>query len=488
MKENIKWVAIEPYEPSKKEIKLIEKIAINDAPDKYNLENIEQYNLKYVTEEEKTAFRAIDKNLSEKKELFSQYIGETKKHINTLIKTSSIESLINECNIDLKKEEEHFKDSYGNTSVEYINFRKNFAKFQVINKLDRNAEKPKNKVLFFGIIFISLLFESIGNAFFYAQGSDLGLLGGVVQAFMISIPNIILSFVIGSFIFRYMNHIDKIKKTFAWIGAFISFYMLGFLHLASAHYRHLLTTDPENADKLILYSTWTQPFNLEGFESYILIIIGFGISFLIIYEAYKSDDPYPDYGKKAKELDKLTKEYLKIKKEYKQNLDKLVEIFKKNIKNLELNVNEIKEKLNSTVLEFHKYSDIVDQYSKQELEGAKTLSRMYRKTYNDVCRKNNGETVFQNNETIIYQELNIQDIYYMFDETEKYIVDKKEKYFKEVEDIEKKVLKAIDEMKATELKMISDEQIVKISNKQYNEVKNKLDIEDKEMEEYKKLI
>ena len=218
-------------------------------------------------------------------------------------------------------------------------------RFQEKHKLDIEADYPESKVLFWGILFIVLILESIANSYFYAQGSDLGLLGGVLQAFLVSITNVVMSFGIGFILFRYTNHISIFKKIIAWIGITLSFFMISFLHLITAHYREILIKYPDDSVKNVIYETWNNPFNLSDFDSFILIVIGYAISIFIVLKSYKYDDRYPHYGQ--------------IDREYK--------LAKTQLEELEKNENEKFKTLTTALLENYKMIKDIDFNTESEV-------------------------------------------------------------------------------------------------------------------------
>jgi len=173
------------------------------------------------------------------------------------------------------------------------------VQFKEEHGIDHAAHYPESKVYFWGLLFIIFILESMANAYFYAKGSDLGWLGGILQAFLISIANMTLSFGIGLVSLRYMlHHKSKIKKFLGALSGVVLIVLIGFLHLLTAHYRELLLENPDSTVQNVILQTWNHPFQIAEIDSFILIIIGFFITALVIYKGYHYDDPYPGHGKR----------------------------------------------------------------------------------------------------------------------------------------------------------------------------------------------
>jgi hypothetical protein len=160
-----------------------------------------------------------------------------------------------------------------------------------------------------------IVFESLANAYFFAEGSSLGFLGGWIQSIVVSLLVILASAkLIGSRVVPLLNHTREKWKVIG--GGMLGLYVVLLLALALlvAHYRLLLTTDPENAlVKTLphfLQSTWAiDPISWIFFGVSVL----FGISAVIA--GYTSDDKYPGYGELDRRHKRVELEYNDAKSE-----------------------------------------------------------------------------------------------------------------------------------------------------------------------------
>ena len=81
---------------------------------------------------------------------------------------------------------------------EYSVRKTDLEKFKAQNGITREASYPNSKILYIGIIMVILLSETSLNAYFFAKGNELGLIGGAAQALIISLINIVFAFFLGS--------------------------------------------------------------------------------------------------------------------------------------------------------------------------------------------------------------------------------------------------------------------------------------------------
>ncbi|SHE21974.1 hypothetical protein [methanotrophic endosymbiont of Bathymodiolus puteoserpentis (Logatchev)] len=184
-----------------------------------------------------------------------------------------------------------------------------FQTFQKNNKLQRTAHYPDSQLLYFAIILLFWLLESAGNGYFFAEGSELGLLGGVGQAVIIAAINISIAFFLMGWIFRYKNHVSLWKKWLAYISLMVYLPCVFGFNLLVAHYREYFAVQPEDAGSLAVQRFIEAPLHLSEFNSWILFFMGLLFAVFAFIDGYKRDDAYPGYGKLHRRLLALNEEY-----------------------------------------------------------------------------------------------------------------------------------------------------------------------------------
>lgn len=212
---------------------------------------------------------------------------------------------------------------------EYVELNKrteNFAKFKNKHKKaglqNRLADYPESIILHMSLIFLALIGEGIANAYFFAQISQFGLIGGFGQAFGISFVNVIIAIIAGYFCIRQLHHISILRKIIGFVGFIICSGTLVALHLAVAHYREFIEANPDFVGGRIeaLTRMIDDPFDVTTLESLMLIAIGAAISIFATWKGYTIDDKYPGYGKLDRKIKKLKENLEERQKALKENI------------------------------------------------------------------------------------------------------------------------------------------------------------------------
>jgi hypothetical protein len=176
--------------------------------------------------------------------------------------------------------------------------------FRRTNRLHRSARYPDSNIMHWAMIAAVVMSESAANSYFFAQDSDLGLLGGLLQALLISVVNIGIALFCGVFGMRYIHHVDMPGRIFGCTVTAIYSVVTVALNLAVAHYRVALEIDPVSALRMVFRSLTSQPFTIDNFDAGLLLMIGLLSSAFAMVKSYNADDTYPGYGR----LDRETKE------------------------------------------------------------------------------------------------------------------------------------------------------------------------------------
>lgn len=197
--------------------------------------------------------------------------------------------------------------------------------FMKENKLNRPAYYTESKVFSIAALASIILVESVGNAYFFATGSELGYFGGVLQAILVSVANVVvIAGIGGTMAARYCNHVSVHRRTVACIGLGLFFISTCIFNLLVAHYRTALQLTPETAitDAIQLFTTHT--FALANFDAWILFVIGLGAAIFTGYKWYTMDDTYPGYGKVDRQHKQAQKDYQAAERRIQ---DRIAELF-----------------------------------------------------------------------------------------------------------------------------------------------------------------
>ncbi|HXW28265.1 MAG TPA: hypothetical protein VEK55_02795, partial [Xanthobacteraceae bacterium] len=174
-----------------------------------------------------------------------------------------------------------------------------------------------------GILLWLFVFEMILNGFFLAKGSELGYLGGAVEALAFALVNIGVSFLIGAVGMRELNHRNYFRK-FCGLLSLVAYVVLTIgLNLALAHYREVSGSLVADAGHEVLLRLHADPLGITDLKSWLLFGIGILCSLIALGDAYLIFDPYPGYGALERRRADGYDAYIKRKNEL---IDTLLEI------------------------------------------------------------------------------------------------------------------------------------------------------------------
>jgi hypothetical protein len=147
-----------------------------------------------------------------------------------------------------------------------------------------------------------VVIEAVANAFFFAEGSTSGLLGGFFIAAALSFVNITAAFVTGYGLMPYTRHKRLIRRVLGVIATTALLCTIVGVNLLVAHYRDAYVATPgvEPDFGLIIVHLQQNPLNLSSAKSWLLFAFGTILAAGAIWKSSAMRDPYPGYGALAK--------------------------------------------------------------------------------------------------------------------------------------------------------------------------------------------
>lgn len=187
-------------------------------------------------------------------------------------------------------------------------------RFRYDNKLRHEAHYPHSLHLTFATVFALWAVESLINGALLARVLENGLVGGAVLAGMISAVNILLGLAAGMVGWRYLGHIDPIKKIFGAVVALVLHSAAIAFNLLVAHFREaaeLLLADGNFAfepgqlrEATLNHIAINGIFGLASLESLALLALGLAIHFYAAKKGWDDFyDRYPDYARVDRNAD-----------------------------------------------------------------------------------------------------------------------------------------------------------------------------------------
>lgn len=187
--------------------------------------------------------------------------------------------------------------------------------FRKDNGLTRQAHYPESKAARFGLVLLGLvliIIEGIFNAYFFAQGSDSGLLGGFIQAGTLAALNFVVPALFGRMLIPNIHHVAILRRMIGYLGIIIAGTFMLVSALAIAHFRDAMGValdDTISIAALALKTLQENPFALADLSSWMLFFLSLLFGFLGLLEGYKFDDPYPGFGRRHRAAQEVIDSY-----------------------------------------------------------------------------------------------------------------------------------------------------------------------------------
>ena len=177
---------------------------------------------------------------------------------------------------------------------DYSALRMDLEIFKHRNGITREAVYRESKILHYSVVFFIVILETLLNAFFLSKGSDLGLIGGFFQAFIISLVNLGFAAFM-AFSLRNCFHSNYARKGFSVL------LLLGVMAtavtfvLGVGHYREALEQDPFTASQIAMASLKGEPLGIHDFNSWIMVVVS-GIALILLAgKFFVVEDRYPGF-------------------------------------------------------------------------------------------------------------------------------------------------------------------------------------------------
>lgn len=177
--------------------------------------------------------------------------------------------------------------------------------FREENALARAARYPEGAgahVLRWGIVLAILLIEAAANGYFFAQGSDLGLVGGWFEAGLIAAINVSMGLAAGHVPARWISHRQVGKRVVGGILLFAWFVLAIGFNLAVGHYRNAMEALSQDPAAQALETFAYNPTGLASIHSWMLFAVGVAFSLIAFIDGLSMDDRYPGYGAVDRQL------------------------------------------------------------------------------------------------------------------------------------------------------------------------------------------
>ena len=276
-------------------------LAQADGPDMVELDVLDHI--------ERLARRAHEIYLSQ----IDHYEGRIRRAVITSDLRIQIEAAGSNALADIKAQIIHHQNTL-NLLLQAVGQRdEEFRRFRERNGLTRPPRNPsaEDRALALLLLLVFVLLESILNGMFFAEGSEAGLIGGGVQALVLSILNVGVAALYALHGYPYLFHRRRELQA-AGVLATVAFviWLVG-VNLAIGHFRDLYVAGGGNVAMTgLLERLTTDPLLLDDARSLILVTLGIGLGLLSAIAAAATRDRYPGYTAVARDRERAIERYI----------------------------------------------------------------------------------------------------------------------------------------------------------------------------------
>ena len=262
----------------------------------------------------------------------------------------------------------HERDEFEQASQDFSQFKRDHG-------LSRVADYPKNQVTHWLWVPVAAIVESFVSANLLGSVSRGGVIEGWTIALVLTLVNVFLGVLTG-FVVRQINCSVGYKKVFPVIASLALAFVAMCWNTIAGHVRDVFVAAEksevfESTDEAFATAWQTMietPVPWESLSSAGLAIVGIFVFSLTTYKTYGCDDPFPGYGKKHRQVERLRLRYHDARDKALEELEDLQDKAMKWIEGIQnrhiLDKNVWKNTLNrlSTILE--NYPKNLRQYNR----------------------------------------------------------------------------------------------------------------------------
>ena len=323
---------------------------------------------------------------------------------------AQIENAVDELRADLSNDQEEIIQDLKKLKETAENRESDLERFKKDNGLTREPRYKSSYVATIAIIMTFLVIETALNSTLLAKASDLGLVGGMAQAVIISLINIILGFSLGFLVYPRTNQKKKYSTLIWKMMLILGCLVVLIFNLLIGHYREALVLDPESSTFQAITSFTSGVFDLSDIESIFLVFIGIIVAGVSYWKGSTQNDPYFEYTTYAKALDTAVEELEDEKESSLEELDDKGEDSSNTLDKIYKRAKLHLKTYNALKSSFSQQQELYKAYIDDLEETAKIAITLYRQT-NEVARSSASPKYFKGSLKFdLYQKPSIPEL------------------------------------------------------------------------------
>lgn len=199
-----------------------------------------------------------------------------------------------------------------------------FKDFQNKHNQHNEPRKPKNLVVTIALMIALVGLEIAINSFFFDDLSNQGLIGAAFEAILFAPFNVLSASIIGYYSLRYIHHVDRGKRIFAFVvGVALAAFVLFLNSYLAALRLSLKEGNFYDIPELLGLIYSSRILEVMDYKALGITILGLTLAGVACWKAYTLKDPYPGYDEVYRkkrnaeyDVDDLRDEYLNNVKDF----------------------------------------------------------------------------------------------------------------------------------------------------------------------------
>ena len=214
--------------------------------------------------------------------------------------------------------------------------------FKAVHQIDRIPDFPQSSQLFFryALLMALVVIEGVLNAGFFAQGMDTGLVGGFTTAAMMAAINVVMSFLMGRYLVRWLFHRRWWGKLLGLTGlvGFIIFAV--FMTISVTHLRDSLIQGVANPSEFAWTTIQDKLFAIKDLFTWFLMLITLGFGLTAMIDGIFMDDRYPGYGSISRRAEQAKNNF---ESEFEEIQNQLEELKQEKLDSIDAHLLQVRE-------------------------------------------------------------------------------------------------------------------------------------------------
>lgn len=281
---------------------------------------------------------------------------------------------------DLKQELQTGIDDLHGHRRDLVDAEKWQASFRRTHRLERPSKRTSVRGAFFKwtVIVILVLLELVTNGELLSKGSELGLVGGIIESLIFTALNVGVALLLAIYALPYLAHRNFILKLVGLL-ALVSYlgFMLG-LNLALAHYREVSGALTEGAGQEVMIRLLSAPLELADFRSWLLFGLGVLFSVIAAIDGLALRDHYPGYSTVTKHLKSTRTDYADMRRAAIEELGAVRKDYEGLLTTARSDLSKQRGEHDAIVSHRSRMISLFDQHQDQLEKAANVLLREYR--------------------------------------------------------------------------------------------------------------